>query len=113
MKADFDLSEEEFSQVKELHLAYVPLCDEYCCKIAEAGERVRKLASSSETMTPELAAALAEDERTRATCRKALLDHVYQTAACMAPEKGDRFLEVALPKVLSPPHPDVHSAVSH
>ena len=113
MKSEFGLSDEEFGKVEELHLAYVPLCDEYCCRIAEASERVRKLAAASDTMTPELAAALEEDERTRTACRQALLDHLYRTAGCMAPEKGGRFLKMALPKVLSPSHPDVHSAVSH
>jgi len=113
MKSEFGLTDETFRRVEELHLEYVPRCDEYCRRVAESSRKVRRLASASGEMTDELAEALREDERTRTECREALLSHLYETAASMPPDKGRRFLELALPRVLTPGHPDVHSAVSH
>jgi len=113
IKTEFGLTDGEFRKVEELHLDYVPRCDEYCRRVAASGQKVRRLASASGEMTRELAQALREDERTRLECREALLSHLYETAASMPAGKGRRFLELALPKVLAPEHPDVHSAVSH
>ena len=113
MRSEFELTEEEFHKIEQLHIAYVPECDEYCRRVAETGREVNRLAASGEAMTDEIATAIRENERTRADCLQALLDHLYETAGAMPPEKGRRFLDMALSKVLSPEHPDVHSAVSH
>ena len=74
---------------------------------------MKRLAAGGDGMTDELAAAIREDERTRAECREALLAHLYETASAMPPDQGRRFLEMALPRVLSPDHPNVHNAMSH
>ena len=113
MKSEFDLTDEEFRRVEQLHVEYVPKCDEYCRRIAETAGEVNRLAGSKAGMNDELASAIRENQRTRAECLQALLEHLYETAEAMPPEKGRRFLEMALAKVLSPEHPDVHSAVSH
>jgi hypothetical protein len=113
MRAEFELDESEFKKVEQLHNEYVPRCDEYCRRVAETQLKVTKLAAASEEMTDELLAALRADERTRIECREALLAHLYETARSMPPEKGKRFLEIALPKVLAPDHPNIHRAVSH
>lgn len=113
MKKEFALSDGDFAKVEALHLAYVPRCDELCMAVAKSGRKVRELAAATPVMTEAVAVAIAEDERVRAECRKALLAHLYETAAAMPPEAGRRFLEMALPSVLSPGHPDVHDSVRH
>ncbi len=113
MRKEFSLSEANFAKVEALHLAYIPRCDELCMAVADSGRKVRELAAATPVMTEALAAAIAEDEHVRGECRKALLAHLYETAAAMPSEAGQRFLEMALPSVLSPGHPDVHDSVRH
>jgi len=113
MKKEFALSDDAFAKVESLHLAYVPRCDELCMAVADSGRKVRELAAATPVMTETVAAAITEDERVRAECRKALLAHLYETAAAMPPEAGRRFLEMALPSVLSPGHADVHDSIRH
>ena len=113
MKAELDLTDEEFRKVELLHNEYVPQCDELCRRVAETERKVMRLATASDGMTEDLVAALREDERTRVECREALLAHLYATAESMPPEKGKRFLQIALPNVLAPDHPNIHRAVSH
>jgi hypothetical protein len=113
MRKEFALSDAAFEKVESLHLAYVPRCDELCMAVSESGRKVAELAAATPAMTEAIADAIAEDERVRGECRKALLGHLYETAAAMPPEAGKRFLEMALPTVLSPSHPDVHDSVRH
>ena len=37
-------------------------------------------------------------------CQQAMLKHVYETAACMAPEQADTYLKTVLPHVLGTAH---------
>lgn len=111
MRGEFGLGDADFEKVMALHLAYVPRCDALCLAVSESGRRVAELAASAPAMTEALADAINEDERVRAECRKALLAHLYETAAAMQPEAGQRFLKIALPTVLSPGHPNVHDSV--
>ena len=113
MRKEFALDDAAFQKVEALHLAYVPRCDELCMAVSKSSRKVADLAAATPTVTEELAAAIAEDERVRGECRKALLAHLYETAAAMPPEAAKRFLELALPTVLSPSHPDVHDSVRH
>jgi hypothetical protein len=113
MKSELDLTDAEFRKVEQLHKDYVPKCDELCRRIAESERKLMTLAAASDGMSEELAAALQEDERTRVECREALLGHLYATAESMPPEKGKRFLEIALPNVLETEQPNIHRAVSH
>jgi NAD-specific glutamate dehydrogenase len=113
MKSEFGLDDEEFRKVEQLHNDYVPRCDELCSEIAGATAKVQRIALHSDSMTPELAAALREYEATRSECQKELLEHLYETARCMPPDKAQRFLDIALPAALADSHASVHSAMSH
>ena len=113
MKEEFGLDDEEFRKIEQLHSDYVPRCDELCCRIADSSAKVQRLAEQSDSMTEELAAALRDYETTRLECQKALIEHLYETARCMPPDKGTKFLEVALPNALSDSHANVHTAMSH
>ena len=60
-------------------------------------------------MSPELTAALQENASIQVECQTALLEHVYQTAACLPPEKSKRYLEAVLRKFRG----DVSLAAEH
>jgi len=112
MKEEFGLSDEEFRKIEQLHNDYVPRCDEYCCQVAESAAKVKRLAEHSDSMSEELAAALKDYERTRLECQQALLEHLYETASCMPPDKAKRFLDMALPSALADSHATVHSTMT-
>jgi len=111
LREEFALGDADFAKVEALHLAYVPRCDALCMAVTESSRRVAELVAATPVMTEAVAAAIEADERVRGECRKALLGHLYETAAAMPPEAGRRFLDMALPKVLSPGHSNVHDSV--
>jgi len=111
LRREFALGDADFAKVEALHLAYVPRCDALCMAVTDSGRRVAELAAATPVMTEALAAAIEADERVRGECRKALLGHLYETAAAMPPDAGKRFLEMALPNVLIAGHPNVHDSV--
>ena len=113
MKSELGLNDEEFRRIEQLHNDYVPRCDELCCKIAESAAKVQRIARHSDSMNEDLAAALRDYEKTRLECQKALLEHLYETARCMPPDKAKQFLDMALPAALSDTHANVHTTMSH
>ena len=113
MQEEFHLSPKAFSAIEQLHADYVPLCDKNCEKIDQASARVKQLAIQSSMLTDELQDALRQEEKTRSECREALLKHLYETAACMPESEAQRFLTLAMPKIFTSEHPDVHKAMAH
>lgn len=112
MRAELKLDAATSRRVEDLHLAYEAKCAALCERICASGGRLDALARQQRGITPELTAAMAEDEKVRANCRLALLQHLYDTANAMPPEAAARFLELTLPAVLRPDHPSVGSAVA-
>ena len=113
MRQELKLDEATFSQVEALHLAYKPVCAEMCARISASGQRLHALAGSSRAVTPDILAAMAEDEKVRSDCRLAMLKHLYATAAVMTPAQAERFLQLTLPPVSRPDHATIGDAVSH
>ena len=106
LKKDLQLSEDEFSKVKKLHLSYRPKCLEMCRHITEARENLRVSSQAQRQMSPDLENAIREYAKVQADCQQAILQHLYQTAAVLNPQKADRFLKAALPAALSGSHGD-------
>ncbi|MEZ5430966.1 MAG: hypothetical protein R3F31_07235 [Verrucomicrobiales bacterium] len=100
LRQELDLSDEQFAEVSRLHLAYRPTCESLCNRIMMTHEKIRHLLSEGTKMTPELTAALQENADIQVECQTALLKHVFQTAACLPPEKSKRYLEAVLPQVM-------------
>lgn len=101
LSREFQLSATEFDRVSSLHLDYLPTCESFCRKIAEARARVRQLVLDSRSVDPELEAALREEAALRAECQIAMLRHLYVTAGALPQEKADAYLEAMLPEVLA------------
>lgn len=103
LRSEFQLSDEQFTQVSALHLAYQPTCDDLCQKIMTSQQKVTALTGAGTTVTPELKATLLEHATLRAECQTALLDHLYQTAACMSADNAHHYLREMLPEALDMP----------
>lgn len=99
LRADFQLTDAQFAEIKKLHEAYAPSCDEHCRMIQEA-IKARRAAEAVRGTDP---AAVAAAERTlqdlRLTCETAITAHVRKVAAAMSPADGERYLALVLPKI--------------
>lgn len=99
LRADFQLDDRQFAEIKKLHEAYAPSCEEHCRLIQEAA-KARDAVKARGGSDP---AAVAAAERTlaelRLTCETAIAAHVRKVAAVMSPEQGARYLAMVLPKI--------------
>lgn len=102
LRRELALNEGQFERVRELHLNYLPRCQDMCQKIEEAARRVRDTARVSRGLTPELQAALAAESAVRRECQENLLRHLYATAACMDEAQAQRYLDLIAPAALAP-----------
>jgi hypothetical protein len=100
LKTEVQLSDDELAKVKELHLAYRPKCMEMCKRIADARQKLQLAAQSQRTWNPGLELAVQEHVKVQADCQRAMLQHLYETAAVLGPGKGEHFLKATLPTAL-------------
>lgn len=108
MRSELKLTDDQFARVSALHAAYRPKCMEMCGRIAAARTKVETLARASREVTPELEAALKEHAETDAQCRRAMVQHMYETAAVLEPDQAARYLETMLPLALQGAHGSPH-----
>ena len=113
LRVDFHLTDAQFAEIRKLHEAYAPSCEEHCRLIQEASQALRAKAASDP-------AAMAAAERTlrelRATCETAITAHVRKVAALMSAEDGQRYLALVLPKIADFDHqmaPDLDLKKAH
>lgn len=92
LKEEFHLSDAEFTQVSELHAAYLPHCREMCRKIDEQNAQLQKLLAGATNTTPEIDAALVEVAQLRSGCQRMMLLHFFEVSQTMPPEQGRRYL---------------------
>lgn len=107
LRQEMHLSESQFAEVSALHAAYRPTCELLCQKVMTSNKKVKNLAADGRQVSPQLQAALDESAALRVECQRAMLTHLYQTAACMGPEQSARYLAAMLPQVIDMPN---HSA---
>lgn len=100
LRHEFNLTEEEFSRVSELHLAYRPTCEILCEKIIVSRNKVTELVVAGTEVSPGLKEAFREHALLLAECQSAMLGHLYETAAVLSPEQAKRYLEVMMPHVI-------------
>jgi Spy/CpxP family protein refolding chaperone len=103
LRREFQLSDEQFTQVSALHMAYQPTCERLCAKIATAQQKLAALVSAGAKDSPALKAALQEHAALQVECQEAMVTHLYQTSACMTSEQGRHYLNEMLPQVLDLP----------
>lgn len=106
LQSEVGLNETELVKVKDLHLAYRPKCLEMCSRIAAAREKLQVATNAQREWNPSLEQAIQEYAKVQADCQRAMLQHLYETAAVLRPEKAEHFLRAALPAALGGYHGD-------
>lgn len=89
LRAEFRLSDAEFTAIRRLHEDFSVECGRHCAAIIAARER----------RAP--AGEIADLER---TCVEAMKAHFRQVAALMPPAQGERYLALVMPRVEGHPH---------
>lgn len=89
LRAEFKLSEEQFTAIRRRHEDYSFVCAEHCAAIMAARER----------KAPAAEVAVLEK-----TCIDAMTVHFRGVAALMPPAQGDRYLAMVLPRVTGYSH---------
>lgn len=103
LRQEFKLNPDQAAKIRSLHENYKPTCGRLCGRVSASNEKLRQLASTSKTMSPEVAAALKEAMEVQEECRQEMLGHIYQVSAVMDPESGARYIRMMLPYIVEPP----------
>ena len=88
------LNDAQYTRVKQLEEDYAPQCTELCRQIQQSHDSLKKLILANTTLTPEVEAALREDNAVQQECREAMLRHFYTVSQAMPPDQGKRYLEM-------------------
>jgi hypothetical protein len=99
LKVDFHLTDAQFAEIKKLHDAYAPSCEEHCRLIQEATRAIEALAATRGSDPAAVVAAERTLQDLRTTCETAIAAHVRKVAALMSPDDGQRYLALVLPKI--------------
>lgn len=110
LRRELRLTDEQYAAVRKLHLDYRPKCESMCRRIADAAQQAESLAAANRQLTPELDAALRRCGEVHADCRRAMIEHLYQTAAVLDQEQAKRYLDSMLPHALGAPQ---HASSCH
>lgn len=102
LQQEYQLNDNQFARLCELHDAYRPTCLEMCRKIDAKNAQLQKLLATTNVITPEIRQAIAEAAEIRAECETAMLGHFYRVAQTMPPEQGRRYLEWVQRETLRP-----------
>jgi hypothetical protein len=103
LRRKLDLTDEQFAKVVEAHEAYRPTCEALCMKVMASHAKIKKLATPSAPVSPELESALTEHAMLHVECQKAMLNHLHKTASVMSPKQAEVYLEALLPEVIELP----------
>lgn len=107
LRAEFSLTDAQFTAIEKLHADYSVICEEHCLAIQDATRTLRSLKADAAAPAA-IAAADREVQQLRLVCESAIATHVRRCAAEMSPEAGERYLAMMLPKIkdfdhLAPP----------
>ncbi|MSU46480.1 MAG: hypothetical protein EXS42_05010 [Lacunisphaera sp.] len=116
LRTDFHLNDRQFAEIKELHKAYAPSCEEHC-RLIQVATKTRDDFKATGGADPAAATAAEHKlQELRTTCETALTAHVRKVAMLMTPEDGSRYLALVLPKIAGFDHtaaPDLHLGHPH
>lgn len=104
LRLSLHLTGPQFEKVQALHLAYQPKCAGLCMRVQHSEHALMEACSRSRTLTADVMKLLHERAGLTQECQQAMLQHVYETAACMEPPQANKYLQIVLPHVLGPAH---------
>lgn len=100
LKSEFQLNDAEFTQVRQLHLAYTPHCEEMCRRIDKLNAELSVLVLQTNAITPEIEKKMTEAAQLHLECQKMLLNHFYDVSRQMPSQQGKRFLAIMRQKTV-------------
>lgn len=92
LKSEFQLNDAEFTKVCQLHLAYMPHCQEMCDRIDKLNVEINGLVMQTNAITPAIEKKMGEAAQLRLECQKMLLNHFYDVSRQMPPPQAKRYL---------------------
>jgi hypothetical protein len=92
LRHEFNLGDDEFKRVSELHDDYLPQRIENYRRIDALNDRLADFIAGSTHVTPELEKLLGERAQIRAACQAEMLRHFFEISRTMPPEQGKRYL---------------------
>jgi hypothetical protein len=104
LRADFHLDDRQMADIKKLHEAYAPSCEEHCRLIQEAAQARDALRAANGSDPTAVEAAERTLQELRLRCETAISAHVRQVAEVMSPEDGRRYLALVLPRIAAFDH---------
>lgn len=116
LHVDFHLTDGQFAEIKKVHDAYAPSCEEHCRLIQEATKARDALRATRGSDPATVATAERALQELRTTCETAIAAHVRKVAALMSPADGQRYLALVLPKIADFDHqmsPDLDLKKGH
>ncbi|MGZ4971796.1 MAG: periplasmic heavy metal sensor [Limisphaerales bacterium] len=93
LKAEFKLSDAEFTRVSELHNGYLPRCEEMCKRVATKNAELKTILAKSDAVNPDIQKKVHEIADLKAQCQAQMLQHFYDVSRAMPPEQGKRYLQ--------------------
>jgi len=91
LRREFRLGQEEMSRIRRLHEGYLPVCREWCARIAAKKAELESELSRSGGFTPRAAELVRELAALRAECQVAMLRHFEEVSQAMPPDQGRRY----------------------
>ena len=102
LRREFNLTDAQYERIKLLHEKYSARCDLMCQRIAEVNARLNGLISANHEVTPALTSTINEASRVQEDCRRAMLAHIYEVGAIMAPSDGARYVDMMKATIIQP-----------
>ena len=102
LKKEFNLPDQEFRRICDLHTAYLPECRAMCQKIDANNVHIQDLLRGSTNVTPEIERALSESAKLRADCQTMMLKHFFTVSRTMPESEGRRYLAWVQEKAFGP-----------
>jgi hypothetical protein len=99
---EFALDDQQARTVEQIHKQYQTECAVMCAQIAETDDKLTKLISDAQQVTPEIQNAIVESDRLRSECRLKMLEHFYRIAAELPAQRRAEYLRLVRPVVLRP-----------
>ncbi len=99
---EFGLEGEQARKAAALHENFQGRCMELCARIQASDEHLQALVDSHRSVTPEIRAAIAENDQLRTDCRTHMLEHFYEMAAMLPADQRSKYLGMVVPTVLHP-----------
>lgn len=106
LRQEFNLDDEQFQRIEEIHAEYRPICEAFCDRVIEAKKNLEETLVNASSYSKEVEEQLVELSRVKEECNRSMLQHIYEVAAVMNPEQRIRYLKKARTQVTGRAHGD-------